>query len=281
MDQSTQESPQNMNHANPSFAASAGAVDSPLPLSGRRGLVVGIANQDSIAWGCAQALHRRGAGLVVSCVNERAREFVAPLADDLAVPLLCCDVEQPGQLDALVAQAVSHLGGLDFVVHSIAWAPRADLHGRVVDSHSEGFARAMNISCHSFAQLARLCEPHLAHGGTLVTMSYIGAEEAVPHYGLMGPVKSALESLVRYMALELGPRGIRVHAVSPGPMATRAASGLVEFDALMARSAAQAPLRRGVTLDEVGGCVAFLVGPDATGMTGQTLYVDAGTHAVR
>ena len=180
-------------------------------------------------------------------------------------------------------EVVDHfLGRIDFVVHSIAWAPLADLHGRVVDSSEAGFARAMAVSCHSFAELARLCEPHLAvRGGTLVTMSYLGADEAIAHYGLMGPVKAALESMVRYMAQELGERNIRVHAVSPGPMPTRAASGLVDFDGLMARTIASAPLRRLVTLDEVGGCVAFLVGPDATGMTGQTLFVDGGAHAVR
>lgn len=217
---------------------------------------------------------------MLSCLNDKARSHVAPLAASVGAPLHNCDVEQPSSLARLVDAAAAHLGGLDFVVHSIAWAPRVDLKGRVIDSSPEGFNQAMRISCHSFAELARLAEPHMSTGGTLVTMTYIGADEAVPHYGLMGPVKAALESLVRYMALELGPRNIRVHAVSPGPMPTRAASGLPEFDALMARAACQAPLGRLVTLDEVGGCVAFLVGPDASGMTGQTLYVDAGVHVV-
>jgi len=252
-----------------------------LPLEGRRGLILGVANEHSIAWGCARVLAARGAQLVLSCLNDKAQGFVAPLAASIGAPLHNCNVEHPGDLEQLVAQAAAHLGGLDFVVHSIAWAPKADLCGRVVDSSAEGFNEAMRVSCHSFAELARLAEPHLSQGGSLITMSYIGADEAVPHYGLMGPVKAALESMVRYMAMELGPKGIRVHAVSPGPMPTRAASGLPEFDQLMTRMAKDAPLGRLVTLDEVGGCVAFLVGPDATGMTGQTLYVDGGVHAVR
>jgi len=251
------------------------------PLSGHRGLIVGVANEHSIAWGCARSAHSLGASLVLSCLNDKAAGLVAPLAATIGAPLRTCNVEQPGAMRALVDEAANLLGGLDFVVHSIAWAPHDDLFGRVADSSAEGFAQAMRVSCHSFAELARLCEPHLARGGALVTMSYLGAEEAVPHYGLMGPVKAALESMVRYLALELGPAGIRVHAVSPGPVPTRAASGLPEFDALMARAQAQAPLRRLVTLDEIGGCVAFLVGPGASGMTGQTLYVDAGVHAVR
>lgn len=251
------------------------------PLAGRRGLVVGVANEHSIAWGCARMLAARGADLVLSCLNDKARTFVAPLAASIEVPLHTCNVEHEGELEQLVQQAASHLGGLDFVVHSIAWAPKDDLCGRVIDSSAEGFNQALRVSCHSFAELARLAEPHMSQGGALVTMTYIGADEAVPHYGLMGPVKAALESMVRYMALELGPKGIRVHAVSPGPMPTRAASGLPEFDALMARAVQESPLGRLVTLDEVGGCVAFLVGPDAGGMTGQTLYVDGGVHAVR
>lgn len=253
-------------------------------LEGRRGLLLGLADERSIAWGSARTAHARGARLVLGCLNEKARRAVQPLADSVAAPLVCCNVLEPGEIEAAVAAAVAELGGLDFVVHSIAWAPLEDLHGRVADSSAEGFARAMQVSCHSFAALARAAEPHLARapgGGTLVTMSYIGAEGAVPNYGLMGPVKAALESLVRYLALELGPSGIRVHAVSPGPLATRAASGLAGFDELVERSAGAAPLGRNATLDEVAGCVAFLVGPDASGMTGQTLYVDAGLHAVR
>lgn len=251
------------------------------PLRASRGLVLGVANEHSIAWGCARVLNALGARLVLTCLNEKAHQHVLPLAASLDVPLLRCSVERSDELAQAVAQAAAHLGGLDFIVHSIAWAPRADLCGRLVDSSAEGFNEAMRISCHSFAELAHLAEPHMADGGTLVTMSYIGAQEAVPHYGLMGPVKAALESLVRYMAAELGPRNIRVHAVSPGPMPTRAASGLPSFDALMADAARSAPLGRLVTLDEVGHCVAFLVGPGATGMTGQTLFVDAGCHAVR
>ena len=252
-----------------------------LPLQGLRGLILGVANEHSIAWGCAQVLAARGARLVLSCLNEKAQAVVAPLAERIEAPLYPCNVEHPQALEQLVAQAVADLGPLDFVVHSIAWAPKADLWGRVTDSTAEGFNEAMRISCHSFAELAHLAEPHMAQGGTLITMSYIGADEAIPHYGLMGPVKAALESMVRYMALELGPKNIRVHAVSPGPQPTRAASGLPEFDQLMERMAKDAPLGRLVTLDEIGGCVAFLVSPDASGMTGQTLYVDGGVHAVR
>lgn len=256
---------------------------STLPLAGRRGLVIGLANEHSIAWGCARALHRDGAQLVLSCLNAKAEAVVAPLATSLGAPLHCCDVTQDGACADLVARAVQHLGGLDFVVHSIAWAPLAELHGRFVDVSAEGFARAMRVSCHSFVEFARLAEPHLvaAGGGTLVTMSYLGADGAVPHYGLMGPVKAALEASVRYLAAELGPAGIRVHAVSPGPVPTRAASGLEDFDALLAQARTHAPLRREVSLAEIGDTVAFLVGPGATGMTGQTLFVDGGLHAVR
>jgi enoyl-[acyl-carrier protein] reductase I len=250
-------------------------------LSGRRGLIVGVANEHSIAWGCARVLAARGARLVLSCLNPKAQAVVGPLAEQLPATLQVCNVAQPGEMAALVDAAVAELGGLDFVVHSIAWAPHDDLVGRVVDSSAEGFNQAMQVSAHSFAELAHLVEPHMPDGGALVTLSYVGAEGAVPHYGLMGPVKAALESLVRYLAVELGPQRIRVHAVSPGPMRTRAASGLPDFEALIARSIAEAPLGRLVTLDEVGGCVAFLVGPDATGMTGQTHFVDAGVHVMR
>ncbi len=249
-------------------------------LKGKKGLILGLANEHSIAWGCARQAQAMGAEVVVSCLNDKARTYVEPLTQSLGMDLQTCNIETPEELEKLVAYAVAKLGRLDFVIHSIAWAPLADLHGRVIDSSSEGFARAMEVSCHSFATLAKFCAPHMTHGGSMVTMSYLGADEAVPHYGLMGPVKAALESLVRYMALELGPQGVRVYAVSPGPILTRAASGIEAFDALMQSNIAKAPLGRLVTLDEIANLSTFLCTDAASGMTGQTIYVDAGSHAV-
>lgn len=251
-----------------------------LTLAGKKGLVLGLANEHSIAWGCAQLARLQGAEVVASCLNEKSRPYVEPLTSAAGIDLMACNVEQPGDLQALVDYAVAKLGRLDFVVHSIAWAPLADLHGRIIDSSSTGFARAMDVSCHSFAMLAQLCAPHMTQGGSMLTMSYLGAEEAVPHYGLMGPVKAALESMVRYMALELGPQRIRVHAVSPGPILTRAASGIASFDELMDNAIRKAPLGRLVTLDEIAQLCSFLCSDASTGMTGQTIYVDAGVHAV-
>jgi enoyl-[acyl-carrier protein] reductase I len=250
------------------------------PLEAKKGLIVGLANEHSIAWGCAREAHVDGAQLVLSCLNEKAYQHVAPLAKSINAPLLTCNVETPGDLQTLVDSAVAHLGQLDFVVHSIAWAPLQELHMDVIHSSPAGFSRAMEVSCHSFAQLANLCLPHMAQGGSLVTMSYQGSTGAVPHYGLMGPVKAALESLVRYMALGLGPRGIRVHAVSPGPILTRAASGIEDFDALMNHARTKAPLARLVSLEEIGRLTVFLCSDAASGMTGQTIYVDGGCHAV-
>jgi len=249
-------------------------------LKGKKGLVLGLANEHSIAWGCARQAHAMGAEVVASCLNDKARPFVEPLTQALGMDLQTCNIETPEELEKLVTYAAAKLGRLDFVIHSIAWAPLADLHGRVIDSSSTGFARAMEVSCHSFATLAKLCAPHMTQGGSMVTMSYLGADEAVPHYGLMGPVKAALESLVRYMALELGPQGVRVYAVSPGPILTRAASGIEAFDALMQNNIAKAPLGRLVTLDEIANLSTFLCTDAASGMTGQTIYVDAGSHAV-
>lgn len=250
-----------------------------LPLQGKRGLVVGIANENSIAWGCAKALREAGAELAITWFNDKARPWVEPLAQALdAAIVLPLDVEQPGQMEALFETIAAQWGRLDFALHSIAFAPKGDLHGRVVDSSRDGFARAMDISCHSFARMARLAEPLMIDGGSLMTMSYVGAEEVIPSYGLMGPVKAALEASVRYLAAELGPRGIRVNAVSPGPLATRAASGIPQFETLMAQAAQRAPLRRLVDLADVGALCAFLAGDGARSITGSTLYVDAGYH---
>ncbi|WP_432557799.1 enoyl-ACP reductase FabI [Granulicoccus sp. GXG6511] len=249
-----------------------------MDLSGKKGLIVGLANERSLAYGVARTARALGADLVTTCLNDKARKYVQPLTDDLGVTLLNLNVEEEGALEAVVDQAVAELGQLDFVVHSIAWAPLADLHGRIVDSSPEGFARAMTVSCHSFAELGRLCAPHMPDGGSMLTMTYIGSEQAIPNYGIMGPIKAALEATVRYMALELGTQGIRVHAVSSGPVRTRAASGLSDFDGLLHLAESKSPMKRLVSLDEVAGLSAFLCTDAASGMTGQTLFVDAGYH---
>ncbi|MDD2713325.1 MAG: enoyl-ACP reductase FabI [Simplicispira sp.] len=254
--------------------------NSPFSLAGKKGLILGVANESSIAWGCTQLMHQLGAELVVSCLNDKARRFVEPLTQPIGVDLVTCNVEEEGELEAVVEHAIARMGQLDFVIHSIAWAPLADLHGNVVDSSSDGFSRAMAVSCHSFARLAKLCTPHMPNGGSMLSMTYLGADEAVPHYGLMGPVKAALESLTRYMAMELGEQGIRVHAVSPGPILTRASSGIASFDDLMANAVAKSPLKRLVTLPEIANLCAFLCTDAASGMTGQTIYVDGGCHAM-
>ena len=248
-------------------------------LKGKKGLVVGVANRDSIAWGCAEAFRAEGAELAVTWLNDKARPHVEPLAEELQASIrMPLDVTEPGALENLFDVIRNQWGGLDFVLHSIAYAPQADLHGRVVDSTAEGFAQAMDISCHSFVRMAHLAEPLMRKGGSLMTMSYLGADEAVPHYGLMGPVKAALESSVRYLATELGPKGIRVSAVSPGPMLTRAASGIADFDQLLADAQARSPMRRLANNQDVGALCAFLASDAARAMTGDTLYVDAGFH---
>lgn len=248
-------------------------------LSGKKGLIVGIANRHSIAYGCARALHAQGAELAVTYLNAKAEPFVRPLADELGARLVTpLDVEKPGELEAVFAAIREQWGGLDFVVHSIAYCPLEDLHGRVVDCSLEGFNQAMRVSCYSLIEMARLAEPLMTNGGTLVAMSYYGAEKVVENYNIMGPVKSALESTVRYLAHELGPQGIRVHAVSPGPLKTRAASGIAHFDALIDAAVERAPQNRLVDIDEVGATCAFLVSDAARALTGETLHVDAGFH---
>lgn len=242
--------------------------------------MLGLANDKSIAYAVAKKFAQDGALVVASCLNQKAFDVVLPLTQPHGISLYTCNVEKDGELETFVKTAAAELGQIDFVVHSIAWAPIEDLHGRVVDSSSAGFARAMEVSCHSFARVANLVAPLMPNGGSMVTMSYLGSDEVVPHYGLMGPVKAALESLVKYMAAELGPQGIRVHAVSPGPIATRAASGIQAFDELMSRTIDKAPLGRLVTTEEVAELTAFLCGPNSSGMTGQTIFVDAGVHAV-
>ncbi len=246
-------------------------------LEGKKGLVIGIANEDSIAWACARACVDAGAAIAGTWQTEKTRPHVEPLLErigaDLRMPL---DVTDDGQTQALFEAVAERWRRLDFLVHSVAFAPKPDLHGRLADSSREGFAQAMDVSCHSFVRMARLAEPLMGEGGSLMTMSYLGANEVVPNYGLMGPVKAALESAVRYLAAELGPSDIRVNAISPGPIRTRAASGLADFDALVDDSLRRAPLRQPLSIGEVGPLCAFLAGDGARAITGQTLYVDGG-----
>ncbi|WP_205574657.1 enoyl-ACP reductase FabI [Indioceanicola profundi] len=252
-----------------------------ITLAGKRGLVVGIANGSSIAYGCARAFREMGADLAVTYLNERAKPHVRPLAEGLGAQLILpCDVREPGQLEAVFEEIGRRWGRLDFLLHSIAYAPREDLHGRVVDCSRDGFLTAMDVSVHSFIRMARLAEPLMTAGGCLQTVSFYGSEKVVEHYNLMGPVKAALESTVRYMAAELGPKGIRVHALSPGPLATRAASGIDRFDELLARAAARAPTNQLVTIEDVGAYAAFLASDAAKAVTGAVEYIDGGYNIV-
>jgi enoyl-[acyl-carrier protein] reductase I len=250
-------------------------------LAGKKGLIAGIANADSIAYGCAKACHGAGAELILTYGHVKSEPHVAPLAAELGnPPMLLCDVRDDAQMEAVFERARSDWGRLDFLVHSIAFAPKDDLHGRVVDCSSEGFKTAMEISCWSFLRMDKLAEPLMPDGGCLITMSYLGAQRVVDHYNIMGPVKAALESAVRYVAAELGPKGIRVHAVSPGPIKTRAASGIDQFERLLEHVAARAPARQLVTIEDVGAVAACLASDAATALTGHTAYVDAGYHIV-
>ncbi|WP_368413028.1 enoyl-ACP reductase FabI [Dongia sp.] len=252
-----------------------------LTLKDKIGLVVGIANDRSIAYGCARAFRAAGADLAITYLNDKARGHVAPLADEMAAEMfLPCDVEDPDQLDATFDAIGARYGKLDFLLHSIAYAPKVDLEGRLVDSSRDGFGRAMDISCHSFMRMARLAEPLMEKGGALLTVSYYGAEKVVDNYGLMGPVKAALECAAQYMASELGPRGIRVNVLSPGPIATRAASGIPGFSGLIDDTTRRGPTHHLAGVDDVGAMAAFLVSDLAANITGNITFIDSGYHVV-
>lgn len=253
----------------------------PKPLAGKKGLVLGIANEYSIAYGCAEAFRVLGADLAITYGHEKSRPYVEPLARELAASIfLPCDVHEPDQLEAVFQAVQQTWGVLDFALHAIAFAPKEDLHGRLADCSRDGFLLAMDVSCHSFIRMARLAEPLMRNGGTLFTMSYYGAEKVIEHYNVMGPVKAALESAVRYLAYELGPKGIRVHAISPGPLKTRAASGIDHFDELLERAAERAPVKNLVSIEDVGAATAVLATDYAKLITGETAYVDGGYHII-
>jgi enoyl-[acyl-carrier protein] reductase I len=248
-------------------------------LEGKQGLIVGIANDQSIAWGCATAFRALGAEVAVTYLNEKAKKYVELLARELEAPILMpLDVRVPGQMEAVFERIEKQWGRLDYLIHSIAFSPRDTLCGRVVDVPQDGFHTTMDISCWSFIRMAHLAEPLMTSGGTLFTMTYYGSQMVVENYNIMGVAKAALECAVRYMAAELGPKGIRVHAISPGPLATRAASGIPEFDELLDKAKEKAPARSLVSIQDVGVATAFLAHDAARLITGETLYVDGGYH---
>jgi enoyl-[acyl-carrier protein] reductase I len=248
-------------------------------LAGKKALVVGIANEHSIAYGCAAAFRALGAELAITYLNDKARPHVEPLARKLAAPLLLpLDVERPGELEAVFEAVKRQWSRVDILVHSIAFAPKADLQGGLLDCSAEGFKRAMDVSVHSFIRMAKLAAPLMTEGGAMFAMTYHGAEKVVPNYNVMGPVKAALEAACRYLAYELGDKRIRVHPVSPGPLKTRAASGLKDFDLLLNEAAARAPLGELVDIEDVGFTCAYLATPYARRLTGQTIYVDGGVN---
>ena len=256
------------------------SIEIPRPvLKGSKALVVGIANGSSIAYGCAKAFHELGADLAITYLNQKARPHVEPLARALQAPIfLPLDVSVEGELEAVFAAIGKEWGQLDILVHSIAFAPKEDLQGGLLNCSAAGFAKAMDVSCHSFVRMARLAAPLMKNGGTMMAMSYHGATKVIPTYNVMGPVKAALESCCRYLAYELGGKGIRVHAISPGPLKTRAASGLKDFDLLLAEAAQRAPIGELVDIMDVGFTCAYLATPYARRLSGETLYVDGGAN---
>ena len=250
-------------------------------LEGTKALVVGVANDQSIAWGCAKALRDQGADLAVTYLNPKAEPFVRPLAERLDASIIApLDVRDEEQFDDLFAQIGRQWGRLDTVVHSVAFCPREDLHGRVVDCSAKGFGQAMDISVHSFLRLIRRAEPLMSQGGTCMTVSFYGSEKVVENYNVMGPVKAALEATMRYVAAELGGKGISVHALSPGPLMTRAASGIADFDALLNEAADRAPTNMLATIEDVGAYAAFLASREAFNVTGGVHYIDGGYSIV-
>jgi enoyl-[acyl-carrier protein] reductase I len=248
-------------------------------LKGSKALVVGIANEHSIAYGCAKAFRELGADVAITYLNDKARTYVEPLARELEAPLfLPLDVSVEGQLEAVFDSITRQWGRLDILAHSIAFAPKEDLQGGLINCSAAGFAKAMDVSCHSFVRMARLAVPLMTNGGTMFAMSYHGASKVIPTYSVMGPVKAALESCCRYLAYELGGKGIRVHAISPGPLKTRAAGGLKDFDLLLAEAEQRAPIGELVDIMDVGFTCAYLATPYARRVSGETLYVDGGVN---
>jgi len=250
-------------------------------LAGRRGLIVGVANERSIAWGIAESLSKAGAKLAFTYQGDAFERRVRPLAEGIGSDIvLPCDAEDASSLDSLFAVIAQRWGTLDFLVHSIAFSDKTELKGRYVDTTAENFARTLRISCFSFTDMARRARPLMKNGGSLITLTYYGAERVMPSYNVMGVAKSALEASVRYLAADLGPDGIRVNAISAGPMRTLAGSAIGSARRIFAWSEANAPLRRSVTLEQLGASALYLVSDLSAGVTGEVHHVDSGYHIV-
>jgi enoyl-[acyl-carrier protein] reductase I len=251
--------------------------DCVVSLEGKVGLIFGIANESSIAYGVAKVCQAAGAQVGVTYLNEKAEPYVKPLAEEVESAFtMPMDVQKPGQLEAVFEQAKKQWGRLDFLLHALAYAPLPDLRGRLVDCSQEGWNIAMDISVHSFIRMARQAEPLMIGGGCLVTLSYLGGERVIKGYKMMGPVKAALQQTTEYLAAELGGKGIRVHTISPGPILTRAATGLAEFESLLREVYSRAPEHIPVTIEDVGFLAAYLFSDRARSMTGNLIYLDSG-----
>jgi enoyl-[acyl-carrier protein] reductase I len=250
-------------------------------MHGKRGLILGVANDHSIAWGIAQMLARHGAELAFTYQGEAFGRRVKPLADSLgSLLVLPCDVEDLGSVDAVFDAVKREWGGLDFVVHAIAYSDRAELKGKYADTTRENFVRTMVISCFSFTEIAKRAAAMMPQGGSILTLTYGGAQRVMPNYNVMGVAKAALESSVRYLAADYGSQAIRVNAISAGPMRTLAGAGIAEARQLFAFHSRHAPLHRAVTLEDVGGAALYLLSPLSTGVTGEVHYVDAGFNII-
>ena len=250
-------------------------------LAGKRGLVMGVANNRSIAWGIARAAHQAGAELAFTYQGEALEKRVRPLAAELGAHVVGhCDVTDSSSIDAVFAEVEKVWGKLDFLVHCIAFADKDQLTGRYVETTEDNFTKSLLISCYSFTAVAQRAEKLMKDGGSLLTLTYYGAEKWMPHYNVMGVAKAALEASVRYLSADLGENNIRVNAISAGPIKTLAASGIGDFRYILKWNEYNAPLRRTVTIEEVGETAAFLLSPMSRGITGEILHVDAGYHVV-
>jgi enoyl-[acyl-carrier protein] reductase I len=250
-------------------------------MKGKRGLVMGVANDRSIAWGIADALHQAGAELAFTYQGDVFKKRVTPLVAPLnPAALIDCDVSEQGSIDAAFAALQAKWDSIDFVVHSIGFSDKDQLKGRYIDTTPENFAMTMNISCYSFTAIAQRAEKMMTNGGAMLTLTYYGSERVMPHYNVMGVAKAALEASMRYMAEDLGKKKIRVNAISAGPIKTLAASGIGDFRYIQKWNEYNAPLRRNITIEEVGKSALFLLSDLGSAVTGETLHVDAGYHIV-